>query len=100
MNMILRKTFKGKRIILHFGAVDYFATVYVNGIEVAMHRGGYTPVNINITEYINYDSNYICVLALNNCHNPTQPQGKQSDVLNAHACFFICITGICHNVFI
>ena len=33
----------GKRVLLHFGAVDYHATVWVNGSEAGTHEGGYTP---------------------------------------------------------
>ena len=37
-----------KNVILHFGAVDYFATVYVNGKQAGTHRGGYTSFSIDI----------------------------------------------------
>lgn len=41
------------RIILHFGAVDYFATVYINGEECGTHKGGYVSFSFDITEYVN-----------------------------------------------
>ena len=40
----------GARLILHFGAVDYSATVWVNGTEVCSHHGGYTPFQADITD--------------------------------------------------
>ncbi len=41
-----------KRLILHFGAVDYAATVWVNGTEVCSHQGGYTPFKADITDVL------------------------------------------------
>lgn len=50
-----RKSFRTEktdgRIFLHFGAVDYMTTVYVNDKYVGMHVGGYTPFHFDITEY-------------------------------------------------
>jgi hypothetical protein len=40
----------GQRVVLHFGAVHHFATVWVNGTEVGTHEGGYTPFEIDITD--------------------------------------------------
>src|SRR5262245_1906776 len=42
----------GARLILHFGAVDYAATVWVNGALVAWHEGGYTPFSADITDVL------------------------------------------------
>src|SRR5690606_21590900 len=39
----------GRRVVLHFGAVQHEATVWVNGTEVITHRGGYTPFEADIT---------------------------------------------------
>ena len=41
---------KGKRILLHFGAVDWEAVVLVNGKQIGMHQGGYTPFYFDITD--------------------------------------------------
>ena len=41
---------KGKRVLLHFGAVDWDATVFVNGKEVGTHRGGNDPFSFDITD--------------------------------------------------
>ena len=55
-NLWYRRTFevpagwKGKRVLLHFGAVDWDATVCVNGKEVGTHRGGYDPFTFDITD--------------------------------------------------
>src|SRR5262249_54218935 len=41
---------KGRRVLLHFGAVDWEATVFVNGKEVGDHRGGFDPFSLDITD--------------------------------------------------
>ena len=45
----LPAAWKGKRVLLHFGAVDWEAHVYVNGTEVGTHKGGYDPFTFDIT---------------------------------------------------
>ena len=42
---------KGKRLLLHFGAVDQTATVYVNGSQVMTHHGGYLPFTVDLTSF-------------------------------------------------
>src|SRR5690606_35527790 len=46
---VLPSEYTGERVLLHFGAVDYEATVWVNGQLVAQHRGGHTPFYADIT---------------------------------------------------
>jgi Concanavalin A-like lectin/glucanases superfamily/PA14 domain/Glycosyl hydrolases family 2, sugar binding domain/Glycosyl hydrolases family 2/Glycosyl hydrolases family 2, TIM barrel domain len=57
-HMFYRRTFtvpddwrigSGQRLLLHFGAVDYRATVWVNGVQVATHTGGYTAFDLDVT---------------------------------------------------
>ena len=45
----------GKRVILHFGAVDQEATVYINGKEAGSHKSGYLPFSIDITKFLKFD---------------------------------------------
>ena len=45
----------GEKVILHFGAVDYLTTVYVNGKQVGTHKGGYASFAFDITHYINVE---------------------------------------------
>ena len=54
----------GGRILLHFGAVDQLASVFVNGKEVGSHYGGYTPFTIDITDALNADGGAEIVLAV------------------------------------
>lgn len=66
-NLWYRRTFdipkewNGKRILLHFGAVDRIATVFVNDKKVGTHTGGYTSFNFDITDYLKRGSNTLVV---------------------------------------
>ena len=42
---------KNRRILIRFGAVDYQATVYVNGNAIGSHKGGYTPFALDATAF-------------------------------------------------
>jgi hypothetical protein len=55
----LPPTFKKKNILLHFGAVDWEANVYVNGKHAGSHKGGYDPFSIDITPYVKSGQNEI-----------------------------------------
>ena len=56
----------GKRLFLHFGAVNYLADVYLNGEKIGSHEGGYTPFQFEITEKVKNGGNTIIVKANNN----------------------------------
>lgn len=53
------KGFNKGRVFINFGAVDQIATVFINGAEVATHKGGYTPFKFEITDYIKDGENEI-----------------------------------------
>lgn len=42
-------------VLLHFGAIDYEATVFINGEKVAFHRGGYFHFTVDATDFVNLD---------------------------------------------
>ncbi len=48
----LPEDWQGQRVLLHFGAVDWECVVWVNGVEVGQHRGGYIPFWFDITDYL------------------------------------------------
>lgn len=89
-----------KNVILHFGAVDYFATVYVNGKQAGTHRGGYTSFSIDITEYVTDGENVITVCAEDDVRSGNQPAGKQSNTLNSYGCLYTRTTGIWQTVWL
>ncbi|MBQ6824225.1 MAG: beta-galactosidase [Clostridia bacterium] len=94
----LPQTFKGKRCILHFGAVDYLATVYVNGQKAGSHQGGYTPFFFDITDYLAEGENVLTVHAVDHERSGKQPAGKQSRELYSKGCSYTRVTGIWQTV--
>ena len=88
----------GKRVILHFGAVDYKATVYVNGKEAASHKGGYTPFSADITDFLRESENYITLCAKDYLRTGKQPAGKQSTQYASYGCSYTRTTGIWQTV--
>ncbi len=67
----------GRDILLHFGAIDHEATVYVNGIPVADHSGGYASFSVNMTRQLRKGENTLTVRVVDTTNDPTQPCGKQ-----------------------
>ena len=68
----------GKRVLLHFGAVDWEATVWLNGKELGQHRGGYDGFTFDITDALTPDATQQLVVAVwNPIDTGTQPRGKQ-----------------------
>ncbi|MDD7615493.1 MAG: glycoside hydrolase family 2 TIM barrel-domain containing protein [Clostridiaceae bacterium] len=88
------------RTILHFGAVDYKATVYINGKEVGTHKGGYISFEFDITDYITDGKNVLTVYAEDDTRNPLQPRGKQSEEYYSHGCDYTRTTGIWQTVWL
>ncbi len=88
------------RVILHFGAVDYDATVYINGEEAMHHKGGYVSFNADVTRFLKPGVNSIAVEARDNVRNPLIPRGKQSEELHSHGCDYTRTTGIWQTVWV
>lgn len=68
---------KGKRLVLHFGAVDYEAWIFVNGQQVKYHFGGHTSFSVDITDYLVEGEQEVCVCAKDEQKNELIPRGKQ-----------------------
>jgi len=95
------KTWAGKAMLLHFGAVDYEARIWINGREVGHHRGGYTPFVMDVTGSISFEgSNDVVVNALDDNRTHLQASGKQSSKLESYECFYTRVTGIWQTVWI
>ena len=91
---------QGKRVLLHFGAVDYEATVWVNGEKAGSHRGGYSSFSLEITALLREGENELVVRALDDTRSPLQPSGKQSPQFNSYACLYTRTTGIWQTVWL
>ncbi len=91
----------GKRLIVHFGAVDYYATVWINDRLVAQHQGGYTPFKADITQYLKSEGpQEIVVRAEDDPHDLAKPRGKQDWLLEPHAIWYPRTTGIWQTVWL
>ena len=93
------QAWQGRRILLHFGAVDYAATVWVNGRLVGCHRGGYTAFSFDITDYLQAGANVLTVRVVDEL-TPEQPRGKQSLTLQSHSIWYTRCTGIWRTVWL
>ena len=66
-----------KRIVLHFGAVTHSCIVYLNGKEIARHRGGFLPFEVEIGSSLNCENNLLCVAVDNRINYSTLPVGNE-----------------------
>ena len=90
---------RGKRILLHFGAVDWEAAVWVNGKPVGSHKGGYDPFTFDITDALNAEpAQTILVRVFDPTDDSTQPRGKQ--VRRPEGIWYTPTTGIWQTVWI
>ncbi len=71
------QSWQGRDVLLHFGAVDHEAVVYVNGRRVAAHVGGYTAFSANITSALREGDNRLTVRVVDHTDDRLQPVGKQ-----------------------
>jgi beta-galactosidase/beta-glucuronidase len=91
--------FCDRDLLLHFGAVDYAATVWVNGNEVGHHQGGHVPFQFNIAPYVKRGSNRLTV-RVEDRQDPQQPRGKQSHTGLPHSIDYYCTSGIWQTVWL
>jgi hypothetical protein len=69
---------RGKQLLLHFGAVDYESEVFVNGKSIGIHKGGYTPFHYDITSALKEGDNELVVRVFDPTEKGGQPRGKQN----------------------
>jgi len=91
---------QGKRILLHFGAVDYRAWVYVNGQLVTFHEGGHVPFHAEITHQLIDGENEVVVKVEDSSDALDQPRGKQYWLEKSASIFYIRTTGIWQTVWL
>ncbi|HEX5480615.1 MAG TPA: glycoside hydrolase family 2, partial [Dehalococcoidia bacterium] len=90
----------GERLVLHFGAVDYAARVWVNGALVATHEGGYTPFAADLTDHLVDGEQTVVVRVEDDPHDMAKPRGKQDWELAPHGIWYPRTTGIWQTVWI
>ena len=91
-------SWKGKQILLHFGAVDWKADVWVNDVKVGEHTGGFTPFYFDITSALNKGNNQLVVKVWDPADRGEQPRGKQ--VERPEGIWYTPVTGIWQTVWL
>lgn len=89
----------GKDVLLHFGAVDYRCTLWINGREVGHNQGGHVPFSFDVGPYLRPGENRLC-LRVEDAQDPNQPRGKQAVNAVAKSCDYYCTTGIWQTVWL
>lgn len=91
-------SWKGKRVLLHFGAVDWRTDVWVNEVKVGSHTGGFTPFSFDITEALQGKNNTLLVKVWDPTDKGYQPRGKQ--VSRPEGIWYTPVTGIWQTVWL
>ena len=89
---------KAKHIMLNFGAVDWKADVWVNGIYVGQHTGGYTPFSFDISKALKKGTNELTVKVWDPTSNGEQPRGKQ--IAEPNTIWYTPVSGIWQTVWL
>lgn len=90
-----------KRILVHFGGVDYQCEAFVDGKSVGRHWGGTVSFTFDITRFVQPGSTHSLVLAVqDDTRMGQQPGGKQSQSYNSHGCHYTRTTGIWQTVWL
>lgn len=89
---------RGRNLLLHFGAVDWKTEVYLNGIKIGTHTGGFTPFYFDITPYLGSGDQNLVVKVFDPTDKGFQPRGKQ--VSNPRGIWYTPVTGIWQTVWL
>lgn len=98
-SFVVPASWKGQRVLLHFGAVDWQATVWVNGKKLGTHQGGYDAFTLDVTDALKKEGRQQLTVSV---WDPTdsgfQPVGKQS--LNPRGIWYTATSGIWQTVWL
>lgn len=97
-NFSVPANWKSKNILLHFGAVDWKTEIWLNGIKIGSHTGGYTPFSFDITPFLTSKNQTLTVKVWDPSNEGPQPRGKQ--VKNPEGIWYTPVTGIWQTVWI
>ena len=89
---------KGERILLHFGAVDWKTDIWVNQIKIGQHTGGFTPFSFDITPALRNGENELVVKVWDPTDKGPQPRGKQ--VSKPGGIWYTPVSGIWQTVWL
>lgn len=88
------------RVLVHFQAVDYEATVWANGHEIGRHRGGSTPFTCELGDAVGSSGELTLVVRARDDPNAAQPRGKQTNRLHPYGSRCVRTTGIWQSVWL
>ena len=91
-------SWSGKRVMLNFGAVDWSADVYINGILVGNHTGGYAPFSLDITSALKKGEQSVTVRVWDPTDSVHNPVGKQR--INPTGIWYTAVSGIWQTVWL
>ena len=91
----------GRRILLHFGAVDYTAVIYLDGVEIGRHSGGSISFTVDLARHVEAGKSYnLVVHVLDDQRSFVQPFGKQCPKFQSRGCSYTRVTGIWQTVWL
>lgn len=90
----------GRKVLLHFQAVDHDTTVWANGVEVVRHRGGWTPFTADLSGVAAPGEEVTLVVRARDPKSGPQARGKQSDRYGNYGCLYTRTTGIWQTVWL
>jgi beta-galactosidase/beta-glucuronidase len=88
----------GRRVLIHFQAVDYDATVWIDGKEITRHRGGFTPFTVEVPGVATGGEEHVILVRARDPHKRPAPMGKQSWDFTNQGCMYTRTTGIWQTV--
>jgi len=89
---------KGKNVLLNFGAVDWKAEIFINDIKIGAHTGGYTPFSFDVTPFLKPGDQKLVVKVWDGTERGFQPHGKQ--VSRPEGIWYTSVTGIWQTVWL
>ncbi|GAB3901827.1 glycoside hydrolase family 2 protein [Spirosoma agri] len=95
-NVTVPADWTGQRVLLHFGAVDYECSLWINGGLVGSHKGGSTAFSFDVTDYLKAGPNQLLLGVLDPTSTGEQPRGKQ--LLNPEGIWYTPVSGIWQTV--
>ncbi len=97
-SVALPKDWEGQRILLHFGAVDYECTLWLNGALVGSHTGGSDPFTFDVTEFVKPGDNALELAVTDPTDTGEQPRGKQQ--LDPRGIWYTPVSGIWQTIWL
>ncbi len=95
------ENWSNKKIILHFGAVDYESEIFIDGKSVCTHYGGTSSFTVDITDFVSTGKQQnLVVYVKDDLRSGRQPGGKQSPQFNSFGCMYTRTTGIWQTVWL